>query len=133
MKARIKLEKFPEGRPGFYALMEDEAQYERVKNFTFEYEKSKRVTHYLVPASVFERLLALDRASEKMCGHWETRYHDGYVTSAKCSCCGASALLDGVEDVVLSKFCPECGADLREPEEYDPEDPNKPEEQTNGN
>ena len=120
MKARINLEKFPEGRPGYYALMEDEAQYERVKNFTFEYEKSKRVTHYLVPASVFERLLNLDRASEKMCGRWIFVDDGNGGKVAHCECCGVAQARD-------SNFCPDCGADLREVEEYAEDDPNKPE------
>lgn len=123
MKARIKLEEFPESTKGhrYYGLMENEAQYERVKNFTFDYEKSKRVTHYLVPASVFERLLNLDRASEKMCGHWESvDVADVPYGLYRCSCCGT-------EWGLATNFCPDCGADLREVEEYDPEDPNKPE------
>ena len=129
MKARIKLEQFPEKSKGqcYYGLIKNEAEYDRVKNADLDYEKSKRVTHYLVPANVFERLLALDRSSEKMCGRWITDSYKGYITSATCSCCGKYALLDGVEDFVLSNFCPDCGADLREVEEYDPEDPNRPE------
>lgn len=126
MKARIKLEKFPEGTPGYYAMMKNEAEYERVKNYTFEYERSKRVTHYLVPASVFERLLNLDRASEKMCGHWEEIKipNKMYGFLYKCSCCGE--LRGGT-----TNFCPDCGADLREVEEYDKEDPNRPKEEQN--
>ena len=128
MKARINLTKFPEGRPGYYAMMEDEAQYERVKNYDLLYERTKRVTHYLVPASVFERLLNLDRASEKMCGKWEEEYDDGadseYPSAIRCSCCKEYQLGGSYKP----NFCPECGADMREVEEYDAEDPNKPEE-----
>lgn len=126
MKARIRLDQFPESTKGkrYYGLMEDEVQYERVKNADLDYEKSKRVTHYLVPASVFDRLLNLDRASEKMCGHWVI---DRDMGRALCSCCNVEAY----NYPVLTNFCPECGADLREPEEYDKEDPNKPEEQEN--
>lgn len=123
MKARIRLDQFPKSDKGhrYYGLMEDEAQYERVKNHNILYERSKRVTHYLVPASVFDRLLKLDRASEKMCGHWETiDCADVPHGLYKCSCCGT-------EWGLATKFCPDCGADLREVEEYDPEDPNKPE------
>lgn len=123
MKARIRLDQFPESTKGkrYYGLMEDEAQYERVKNSELSYEKSKRVTHYLVPASVFDRLLNLDRASEKMCGHWE---EIGEPVLYSCSCCGQIKAFK-------FNFCPDCGADLREPEEYDKEDPNKPEEKKN--
>ena len=123
MKARIKLDQFPESSKGqrYYGLIEDTAQYERVKNYTFEYEKSKRVTHYLVPASVFERLLNLDRTSEKRCGRWEEVPVEGVPYGLyRCSCCGT-------EWGIATNFCPDCGADLREPEEYDKDDPNKPE------
>lgn len=129
MKARINLSKFPQGRPGYYAMMENEAQYEHVRDGVAAYEKSKRVTHYLVPASVFERLLNLDRASEKMCGHWEEEYDsadDEYPTAIRCSCCKEYQMGGGI---YRPNFCPECGADMRKVEEYDPEDPNKPEEQ----
>ena len=118
MKARINLTKFPQGRPGYYAMMENEAQYNHVRDGVAEYEKSKRVTHYLVPASVFERLLALDRTSDKRCGRWELVQPDGHVF--RCSCCNRI-------DPIVTNFCPDCGADLREVEEYDPEDPNRPE------
>lgn len=127
MKARIKLDQFPEKSKGqcYYGLMEDEAQYERVKNHDILYERSKRVTHYLVPASVFDRLLKLDRASEKMCGHWEGL--DGVRGEPdalfRCSCCNTLKAFK-------FNFCPDCGADLREVEEYDPEDPNRPKEET---
>ena len=127
MKARINLTKFPQGRPGYYAMMENEAQYNHVRDGVAEYERSKRVTHYLVPASVFERLLALDRSSDKMCGQWIIK-NDGEHYS--CSCCGVSTVYRNGE-AILSNFCPECGADLREVEEFHEEDPNKPEEQKN--
>lgn len=127
MKARIKLDQFPEKSKGqcYYGLINNEAEYERVKNADLDYEKSKRVTHYLVPASVFERLLALDRSSEKMCGKWEeVLVADVPHGLYRCSCCKT-------EWGLATNFCPDCGADLREPEEYDAEDPNKPEEQKN--
>ena len=128
MKARIKLDEFPESTKGqrYYGLIENEAEYERVKNSDLSYEKSKRVTHYLVPTSVFERLLNLDRTSEKRCGRWLI---DRDMGRAFCSCCNVEA--DNFP--VLSNFCPDCGADLREVEEYDPEDPNKPEEHKHDN
>jgi hypothetical protein len=127
MKARIKLDQFSESTKGqrYYVLINNEAEYERVKNADLTYEKSKRVTNYLVPASVFERLLALDRSSEKMCGHW-TIDEKTNTNGVTCSCCGAKAeYKDGKAS--LSNFCPECGADMREPEEYAEDDPNKPE------
>lgn len=128
MKARIKLDQFPESTKGqrYYGLINNEAEYERVKNSDLDYERSKRVTHYLVPASVFERLLALDRSSEKMCGKWIVEEDAEHYS---CSCCCVSAVYKNGE-AILSNFCPECGADLREPEEYDAEDPNRPEEKT---
>ena len=122
MKARIKLDQFPESTKGhrYYGLMEDEAQYERVKKHDILYERSKRVTHYLVPASVFDRLLKLDRASEKMCGHWEEVGVEGVPYGLyRCSCCGT-------EWGIATNFCPDCGADLREVEEYAEDDPNRP-------
>lgn len=137
MKARIKLDQFPESAKGhrYYGLMEDEAQYERVKKHDILYERSKRVTHYLVPASVFDRLLKLDRASEKMCGHWELITDEkgrsgkdlGYPDTYRCSCCD-SLDADGLYIAYShrSNFCPECGADLREVEEYAEDDPNRP-------
>lgn len=129
MKARIKLDQFPEKSKGqcYYGLINNEAEYERVKNYTFEYERSKRVTHYLVPASVFERLLNLDRSSEKMCGHWERITDGDFPNVICCSCCGEHAPTNEYGETVCPNFCPECGADLREPEEYDKEDPNRPE------
>lgn len=127
MKARIKLDQFPESSKGqrYYGLIQNEVEYERVKNADLDYEKSKRVTHYLVPASVFDRLLALDRSSEKMCGHWIIE--DG--KRPYCSCCGVEVREEQLHpfNYLYSKFCPDCGADLREPEEYDAEDPNRPE------
>ena len=126
MKARIKLDRFPEKSKGqcYYGLINNESEYECVKNYTFEYEKSKRVTHYLVPASVFERLLGLDRTSEKRCGRWELVVGGEYDGLYSCSCCGTLKAFE-------FNFCPECGADLREPEEYDKDDPNRPEEKKN--
>lgn len=124
MKARINLTKFPQGRPGYYAMMENEAQYNHVRDGVAEYERSKRVTHYLVPASVFERLLALDRSREKMCGRWEDLgiyENNGLLYRYRCSCCNTTR-------PSMYNFCPECGADLREVEEFHEEDPNKPEE-----
>lgn len=130
MKARIKLDQFPEKNKGqcYYGLINNEAEYERVKNYDLLYERTKRVTHYLVPASVFDRLLKLDRASEKMCGYWEEEYDskdDEYPSAIRCSCCKEYQLGGSYKP----NFCPECGADMREVEEYDAEDPNKPEEQ----
>lgn len=127
MKARIKLDQFPESTKGqrYYGLINNEAEYERVKNSDLDYEKSKRVTHYLVPASVFERLLDLDRTSEKRCGHWEEEYDhadDEYPSSICCSCCKVYQPGGSYKP----RFCPECGADLGEVEEYAEDDPNKP-------
>lgn len=113
MKARINLAKFPEGRPGYYAMIENEAQYERVLNADLSYEKSKRVTHYLVPASVFERLLALDRCREKLTGGWILVEDDDGKVKPHCSSCGAEAHKDEAE-YIYSPFCHKCGADLRE-------------------
>ena len=115
MKARINLAKFPEGRPGYYAMMEDEAQYERVLNSELGYEKSKRVTHYLVPASVFERLLALDRCREKLVGQWgvAATLEPDEETTVVCTCCHAEAHKIN-DEYIYSPFCPNCGADLRE-------------------
>ena len=123
MKARqsIKL-KHNSDRPGLHGLIEDEATYEGVKEGRLNWEKTKRITHYVIPQSVFMRLLELDKASEKMCGHWEEFKirNEMYGCMYKCSCCGEMR-------TSKTNFCPDCGADLREPEEYDPEDPNKPE------
>lgn len=115
MKARINLAKFPEGRPGYYAMIENEAQYERVLNADLSYEKSKRVTHYLVPASVFERLLALDRCSEKLVGQWGVAscVEPEIENTVVCTCCHAEAYKNNGE-YIYSPFCPNCGADLRE-------------------
>lgn len=113
MKARINLAKFPEGRPGYYAMIENEAQYERVLNADLSYEKSKRVTHYLVPASVFERLLKLDRCREKLVGGWILVRDDDGQVKPHCGCCGAEAHKDENE-YIYSPFCHQCGADLRE-------------------
>ena len=132
MKARIKLDQFPEKNKGqcYYGLINNEAEYERVKNYDLLYERTKRVTHYLVPASVFDRLLKLDRASEKMCGYWKQVEDSDFDNLFMCcSCCGEEAPRDGKDDYILCNFCPECGADMREPEVFDAEDPNKPEEQ----
>ena len=115
MKARINLAKFPEGRPGYYAMIENEAQYERVLNADLSYEKSKRVTHYLVPASVFERLLALDRGREKLVGTWDIAEDDDGDTFVRCSCCKHEPHKKTViqNDYFYDAFCPHCGADMR--------------------
>lgn len=123
MKARIDLAKFPEGRPGYYAMIENEAQYERVLNADLSYEKSKRVTHYLVPASVFERLLALDKCREKLVGKWVTEVGekvDGKpIRSGRhpwgtvyCSACDGEAHKIN-DEYIYDSFCPHCGADMR--------------------
>ena len=112
MKARINLAKFPEGRPGYYAMIENEAQYERVLNADLSYEKSKRVTHYLVPASVFERLLALDKCREKLVGDWEIVKDEDGNTKVRCSCCKAEAHKIN-NAYIYDPFCPHCGGDLR--------------------
>ena len=132
MKARINLAKFPEGRPGYYAMIENEAQYERVLNADLGYEKSKRVTHYLVPASVFERLLALDKCSEKLVGSWMIVDDGEGEGRPHCSSCGAKAhkkiVLGGDKnEYIYSPFCHQCGADLRE--DFDKEET---EGETNG-
>lgn len=120
MKARqsIKL-KHNSDRPGLHGLIEDEATYEGVKEGRLNWEKTKRITHYVIPQSVFIRLLELDKASEKMCGHWEPV--DIEPELYRCPCCSELKSFQ-------FNFCPDCGVDLREVQEYDPEDPNKPEE-----
>lgn len=130
MKARINLAKFPEGRPGYYAMMEDEVQYERVLNSELGYEKSKRVTHYLVPASVFERLLALDRCREKLVGTWEVVKDEDGTTEVRCSCCKGEAHVKSFvnNEYFYDPFCPRCGADMRSDSDIETEgvnnDPN---------
>jgi hypothetical protein len=125
MKARINLAKFPEGRPGYYAMIENEAQYERVLNAELSYEKSKRVTHYRVPASVLERLLALDKCSEKLCGQWgiAATLEPGEETTVVCTCCHTEAHKVN-DEYIYSPFCPHCGADLREDFDIEKENTN---------
>lgn len=110
MKAKINLKPNSNGRPGYYGFIEDEATYEGVKEGRLSWEKTKRVTHYLLPQNVFVRLLELDKASEKMCGHWVYEPDDNGVVKPRCSCCKVEAK----NELNLTNFCPECGADLRE-------------------
>ena len=59
MKARLIQRK----DRSFHAYIDNEATYEGVKSGKLkwdEHHKSK-ITHYLIPASVFERLLELDK------------------------------------------------------------------------
>jgi hypothetical protein len=113
MKARIKLAPNV-GRPGYYGLIPDEEEYEGVKEGRLAWEETKRVTHILVPRDIFARLVALDRSIEdKPCGRWEPFKND-QVVGARCSHCKAEAKVDKEDKYILSSFCPECGADLRE-------------------
>ena len=106
MKARINLKENHRGQ-GYYGVMDTEEQYEAVKEGRLKWEESKRVTHYLVPASVFPRLLKLDRVAMKLVGTWEEiNVADIPNGVYRCSCCGS-------EWGTASNFCPECGADLR--------------------
>ena len=53
---------------------------------------------------------------EPKCGEWIAKtenYHSHWV----CSKCGAWALLEYNEQMCLSNFCPNCGADMRERED----------------
>ena len=112
MKARINLKENHRGH-GYYGVMDTEEQYEAVKEGRLKWEESKRVTHYLVPASVFPRLLKLDRVAMKLVGTWETYTDDLDISKVRCSCCQTDAEKNTAGYYILSKFCPECGADLR--------------------
>ena len=52
----------------FHAYIETEEIYEGVKSEKLSWDevKKSKITHYLVPASVFERLLELDRKNDSM-------------------------------------------------------------------
>lgn len=52
----------------FHAYIDNEATYEGVKSgrLTWDEHKKSKITHYLIPASVFERLLALDKKNDSM-------------------------------------------------------------------
>ena len=114
MKAKIKLAPNNEGRPGYYGLINDEETYKGVKEGRLAWEETKRVTHILVPRDVFARLVALDRNIEdKPCGRWEP-FDTGDGLGARCSCCQTEAKVSNTDNYILSNFCPECGADLRE-------------------
>lgn len=51
---------------GFYAEMTDEEMYNGVKSGKLHWDETQksRITHYLVPASVFERLIELDKKND---------------------------------------------------------------------
>lgn len=52
---------------GFTGIMPDEETYEKVKDDEYDWKphvKSK-ITHYTIPATVFERLVQLDRDREE--------------------------------------------------------------------
>lgn len=53
---------------GFHAHIDDEDTYEGVKSGKLRFEEyhKSRITHYVVPASVFERLLALDKKNDSI-------------------------------------------------------------------
>ena len=64
MKARLIQRK----DRGFHAYIDTEDVYEGVKSGKLswdEHNKSK-ITHYVVPASVFERLMALDKEKDSI-------------------------------------------------------------------
>lgn len=58
------------GRFGQHATgyIQDEATYESVKNGELDWSdlNKAKITHYTIPASVFERLLELDRNNKKL-------------------------------------------------------------------
>lgn len=63
MKAlRVRLESKDRG---FRALIEDKATYEGVKNGTLTWKHQEKITHFIVPADVFARLVAIDRELDK--------------------------------------------------------------------
>lgn len=122
MKARINLAPNNNGRPGYYGIISDAEGYEGVKEGRLGWEETKRVTHILVPRDIFKRLVALDRSTEtKLCGRWEPFELDQGL-GARCSCCQVEAKVDNEDNYILSNFCPECGADLREVNIDDAED-----------
>lgn len=49
---------------GFQGYMEDEVTYEKVKYGASYFNHKEQITHYVIPASVFERLIDLDRRLE---------------------------------------------------------------------
>lgn len=63
MKAKLIRE-----RNGFTARIDDEAVYQGIKSgrLAFEEHHKKDIRYYMIPASVFERLLEMDRT-------WEVR------------------------------------------------------------
>lgn len=50
----------------FHAYIDNEDTYEGVKSgrLTWAEHKKSKITHYLIPASVFERLLELDKKND---------------------------------------------------------------------
>lgn len=59
MKARLISNK----ERGFHGLINDEATYEAVKHGRINWKQKDKITHYIIPASVFERLVKLDRSA----------------------------------------------------------------------
>ena len=61
MKAKARLIQKNDGT--FRAYIENEEVYNGIKSgrLSFEDHHKRKISHYLVPASVFERLLALDK------------------------------------------------------------------------
>lgn len=64
MKARLIQQK----DSNFHAYIDSETTYEGVKSgrLAFDEHNKSRISHYLIPASVFERLLELDKKNDSI-------------------------------------------------------------------
>ena len=80
-------------------------------NLTFEKDECAKEYEELGLKELKE-LIEADRKTEPKCGEWIAKTencHSHWV----CSKCGAWALLEYNEQMCLSNFCPNCGADMR--------------------
>ena len=111
MKAKLKT---TFERYGVIGRIEDAEMYRKVKNGISHWEATAypRITHIQIPKEVFERLLELDRSSQKQSeGEWKWISDDDVI----CSACGKVFYTADNADAGLSiwSFCPNCGAKMK--------------------
>jgi len=66
----------------------------------------------------FEEAIKAVPSADRPSGEWRATTEKFY-SDWRCSQCGASALLDNVEQMCLSNFCPNCGAKMKGADDED--------------
>lgn len=111
MKAKLKT---TFERYGVIGRIEDAEMYKKVKNGISHWEATAypRITHIQIPKEVFERLLELDRSSQKQSeGEWKKVEEDlgGGVKTYRFACTNCGFL----KNTLTGNFCPKCGAKMK--------------------